>query len=218
MFTDTLNCGVRWLAVLVATIILGMAPTHAGLLNPGATILLQPANEPLGATLLVATNTTFTAAAFAGSLASQVWNGDEANLWGGLTFCYRLALTKGSADSLGWFTLNGFVGALTDVNCSDKGFAPRLATRSTSGAEISFGFFDDDHEDGLLSSGSSAWLVIQTDSATWGRNQSVTLNSLEVAAATFAPIAIPEPAVGRLLAVVATLGMLVAPRRQPSAA
>lgn len=202
--------GVRPLAAVSVLAILGSTFANASVLNPGATITLRSAHEPEDARLVAQTNFTFTSAAFTGTLTSKVWADDESNPWGGLTFSYRLANTSGCTESLGLFTLGGFADSLVDVNYSGSGIAPRKATRSALGNTISFGFFDRDGDETLLPGNTSAWLVIQTGCHTWGLNQLVGMDSLEVTAATFAPVAVPEPTA---LAVLALAGGLTFRRR-----
>lgn len=202
--------GAKALVVLSALAILGSTFANASLLNPGATITLRSAHEPEDGRLVAQTNFAFTSVAFTGTLTSKVWADDESNPWGGLTFSYRLANTSDCTEALGLFTLGGFADSLVDVNYSGSGIAPRKVTRSALGNTISFGFFDRDGDETLLPGNTSAWLVIQTGCHTWGLNQLVGMDSLEVAAATFAPVAVPEPT---SLAVLALAGAVLLTRR-----
>lgn len=204
----------RTLAALSALAIFGSAFANASLLNPGSTITLRSAHEPEDGRLVAQTNFAFTSASFTGTLASKVWADDESNPWGGLTFSYRLASTSDCAEPLGLFSLRGFTDSLVDVNYSGSGIAPRKATRSALGNTITFGFFDRDGDETLLPGSTSAWLVVQTGCDSWGLNQRVGMDSLEVTAATFAPVAVPEPTVGALVLMASTLGALVAKRRK----
>lgn len=210
MFIRNLNQNPSRLAILMLAGLSSILQTEAAVLNPAATITLRSAHEPEDGHLLVSTNFTFASATFAGQLTSKVWANDESNPFGGLTFVYRLTNTGDCTDSLGWFDLSGFAGSLVDVNYSGSGVAPRSATRSSSGAKITFGFFDRDGDETLLASDTSAWLVIQTDRTTWGLSQLVGMDSEQVAVTTFAPVAVPEPTVA---AVMALAGALMATRR-----
>lgn len=167
--------------------------TEAKQLDPGATVTLWSANEPKGGYVVAVTNFSFSASSFSGKLLSKVWAGDESNPFGGLTFTYRLDNTGECEDSLGWFSLGGFSSLLVDVNYSGGGIAPRSAVRSISGDVIAFGFFDRDGEETFESGDSSAWLVLQTSAQTWCVNQLVGVDAEMVAAATFTPVAVPEP-------------------------
>lgn len=214
MFTSNQKCGVKTFAVFFAATIFGGVAASATLLNPGVTVSLRSANEPVDAHLIATTNFTFTSATFTGTLTSKVWADDDANPWGGLTFSYKLANTSDCTESLGLFSLSGFADSLVDVNYSGSGIAPRKATRSALGNTISFGFFDRDDDETLLPGNTSAWLVIQTSCNTWGLNQLVGMDSLEVTAATFTPVAVPEPTIGTLLVFTSTLSVLVTRRRK----
>lgn len=197
------------LAGLFMWTFLGLTVASATSLSPGATINLRLASEPDDAYLLAQTNFSFTSGSFSGTLASKVWESDKSNPWGGLTFTYKLSNASICTDSLGSFVLRGFKDSLIDVNYSGSGIAPRTASRSAAGNEITFGFFTRHGEEALLPGDTSAWLVIQTGCNTWGVNQLVGMDSLEVVATTFAPVAVPEPTVGMLTVLASTLGLLV---------
>lgn len=185
--------GVSMLAVSAALVVLGSPFANATLLNPGSTIRLRSAYEPDDGHLLAQTNFAFTSASFTGTLTSKVWTDDESNPWGGLTFTYKLANNGDCGESLGLFALRGFAESLTDLNYSGSGIAPRTVSRSTDGDQITFGFFNRDGDETLHPGGTSARLVVQTGCTTWGLNQLVGLDSLEVIAPAFAPLAVPEP-------------------------
>lgn len=191
---------LNWFLVGFAVAISGPSFAKATLLNPGDTITLRFAQEPEDGRLLAQTNSTFTSAAFTGTLTSKVWADDESNPWGGLTFSYRLANTSDCTESLGLLTLGGFADSLVDVNYSGSGIAPRKVTRSVLGNTISFGFFDRDGDDTLLPGDSSALLIIQTGCQTWGLNQLIGMDALQVAATTLSPVAVPEPTAAAVLA------------------
>jgi hypothetical protein len=187
------------LAVSVALAVLGSSVANAALLNPGSTINLRSASEPEDAHLLAQTNFTFTSAAFTGTLTSKVWSDDKSNPWGGITFTYKLANTSDCTESLGLFALRGFSESLTDVNYSGSGIAPRTVSRSADASQITFGFFTRQGDETLLPGDTSAWLVIQTGCTSWGLNQLVGLDSLEVIAPAFTPTAAPEPTAAAII-------------------
>ncbi len=200
MFNSNLKPGGGVLAMFVAaTIFTSGGIAQAMLLNSGAILTLRSAHEPQGAHLLATTNFAFTSASFTGTLTSKVWADDDANPWLGLTFTYRLANTGDCLEALGLFTLGGFGDSLVDVNYSGFGIAPRQASRSSLGERIAFGFFDRDGDETLLPGDTSAWLVIQTDGDTWGVNQLIGMDTMEIAAATFGPVVVPEPSIGALV-------------------
>ena len=186
--------GAKVLLVLSALEVFGSTPASALPLNPGSTITLRSASEPDDGHLLAQTNFTFTSASFTGTLTSKVWENDESNPWGGLTFTYKLANNNTDCrESLGLFALRGFEDLLTDINYSGSGIAPRTVRRSTDGNQITFGFFNRHGDETLFPGDTSAWLVIQTGCTDWGLNQLVGLDSLEVIAPAFTPVAVPEP-------------------------
>ena len=187
------------LATSSALVVFSSSFANATLLDPGSSIMLRSAHEPKEGHLLAQTNFSFTSAAFTGTLTSKVWDEDDSNPWGGITFTYKLSNTSDCSESLGLFALRGFSHLLTDVNYSGSGIAPRTVSRSTDGNQITFGFFDRYGAETLLPGGTSAWLVIQTGCTTWGLNQLVGLDSIEVLAPAFTPQPVTEPASGALL-------------------
>jgi len=188
-----------WLAAFLVGTLLGVSKASASPLSPGATLQLRLASEPDDAHLVAQTNFSFTSGSFSGTLTSKVWADDESNPWGGLTFTYKLSNASSCLESLGLFALRGFADSLVDVNYSGSGIAPRTVSRSVSGSEIAFGFFTRHGAETLLPGDTSAWLVIQTSCNTWGVNQFVGMDAEMVAATTFAPVAVPEPAAATLL-------------------
>jgi hypothetical protein len=212
MFIRTLNQNPIRLATLLLAGIVSTSSTEATVLNPGAKTALYPAHEPQGAHLLAVTNYNFSAASLSGKLMSKVWADDEANPFGGLTFSYRLVNTGECDDSLGWFSLGGFAGLSVDVNYFTGGVAPRIAQRSVSGAVVSFGFFDRNGDETFEPGDSSAWLIVQTSAHDWCVNQLVGVDTEMVAAATFTPVAVPEPA---SVSIVAFAGLVLWARRTP---
>ena len=103
--------GAKALAVSAALVVLGSSFANAALLNPGSTITLRSAHEPEEGHLLAQTNFTFTSTAFTGTLTSKVWENDESNPWGGLTFTYKLANNSDCRESLGTRTARTSLGA-----------------------------------------------------------------------------------------------------------
>lgn len=203
IFKNWKSAGI--LAGLFVSMFSGLPEADAALLSPGATLNLRLASEPEDARLVAQTNFSFTSGSFSGMLTSKVWESDDSNPWGGLTFTYKLSNASSCTDSLGLFSLSGFKDSLVDVNYSGSGIAPRTASRSAAGNEIVFGFFTRHGEETLLPGDTSAWLVIQTGCNTWGVNQLVGMDAQDVTATTFAPVAVPEPGTLTLLGLAAAV-------------
>jgi hypothetical protein len=211
MFTIQQRIGPR--VIVGGIIFLLSVAAHASVLDPGDSISVHFAPEPRGAHLLAITNFHFPAeSVFSGKLTSKVWADDESNPFGGLTFSYRLVNTGKCDDALGWFSLRGFADLCVDVNYFAGGVAPRKATRSESGAVVSFGFFDCHGDETLEPGSSSAWLIIQTSGHAWGLLQAAGVGNEMVSVATFVPVVVPEPTVAVL---VALAGVWKLARRPP---
>lgn len=171
---------------------------QAAMLSPGSSISLISENEPLGATAVVSSTVNFVAPTFSGTLVSTVWSGDTANSLGGLTFTYQLFNNTFSPDPIDRFTLSSFSGVLTDASFFGAGIVPTSAVRNPAGNQISFNFTGP-FEGTLIQGGSSALLILQTDSAHWQHSLAGVINSSSVNVATFAPKPVPEPATAALV-------------------
>ena len=204
---STLNRVIKNLLLLCVCVVTNV---QAALLNPGATIHVVSAAEPSGASLLATTNVIFHTDFFSGSLVSKVWEQDNSNPWGGLTFGYRLKYDENCQESLGWLTLGGFAGLFTDVNYFSSGTTPHHAGRSESGNTIAFSFLSLHGDNHNGNEEKSAWLIIQTDGTDWGVNPLIGINSTTISVATFAPAAVPEPTSLTLLVLA---GVVVLTRR-----
>lgn len=194
------NIGVRLVAGLFLASNLG-GTAQASLLSPGATLSLQREHEPASGHPLAMTDFSFTTREFSGTLTSEVWASDESNPWGGLTFAYKLWNSSAceEADALGQFTLAGFASSLTIASYAGEDVAPRTVARSADGGKITFNFLNRKSQETLLPGTSSAWLIIQTDSHSWGPGFQVEIDSIQVAARLLAPVAVPEPTVSGLM-------------------
>jgi len=180
---------------------------QAATLTPGSSISLISENEPLGATAVISSTVNFTAPTFSGTLISTVWSGDTANLLGGLTFTYQLFNNTVSPDPIDRFTLSSFSGVLTDASYFGAGIVPGSVVRNPAGNQISFNFTGP-FEGTLIQGGSSALLILQTDSTLWQNSLAGVINSSSVNVATFAPKPVPEPATAAL-ALLGALSLVV---------
>jgi hypothetical protein len=139
----------------------------------------------------------FTALTFSGTLTSKVWTNDSSNPFGGLTFTYELSNNLSSLDAIDRFTLSRYTGFQVDASYFGAGIVPTEVRRTGSGNQISFDFSGP--SEGILVQGtSSPVLILQTDSAVWQVSNAGVINSSTVNVATFAPLAVPEPATAAL--------------------
>ena len=84
------------------------------------TLFPAPPDAPASGALVASELIPFSSAFYSGTLLSQVYAGDPANPFGGLTFSYVLANNPTSLDALERFTAVNFTGFLADVKvCQD---------------------------------------------------------------------------------------------------
>jgi hypothetical protein len=190
---------LRKLGVVLGILLVGVCGTRAASLVPGSSIALSSEAEPVGASIVTTASIPFTAPTFSGTLVSTVWANDTSNPFaGGLTFTYRLNNNGSSPDPLDRFTLSSYAGFQTDASYFGAGIVPASAVRNPSGNQISFNFTG--LFEGTLTPGlSSPLLIIQTDSTGWQNSSAAVINSSSANVATFAPLAVPEPASAALL-------------------
>lgn len=153
--------------------------------------------DPVGLTIDSASTPFTVPGSFSGTLMSEVISGDASNPHGGLTFVYTL-LNSAGPNSIGRFSIDGFLGFLTDVSYSDPGagVAPAFADRNPFGDVVGFSFlsFPLDPKAGFLSPGStSRRLVIQTDATHYHSVVGSLIDGGVTTVATFGP-RVPEPA------------------------
>lgn len=177
----------------------GISNLPAISLLPNSSILLPGEAEPVGASLVDSSTINFSALTFSGTLTSKVWSGDTSNPFGGLTFTYELSNDLLSADPIDRFTLSSYAGFSVDASYSGAGIVPTAVQRNAAGNQISFNF-SGIGEGILVQGGSTPVLILQTSAATYQDSIAGVINSSTVNVATFAPLAVPEPATAALLA------------------
>ena len=188
---------------LLGVAALAVCEVNAVSLNPGSAILLPAEPDPLGGTTINSISVPFVAPTFSGTLVSKVISGDLSNPFaGGLTFTYELSNNSISPDPIDRFTLSSYLGFLVDASYASGALlspvVPSNVTRNASGNQISFNFTGP-FEGTLVPGASSPLLVLQTSATTYQNSFAAIINSSSVNVATFAPLAVPEPAAGALL-------------------
>jgi hypothetical protein len=189
-------------------LILGAAATlfgvraQAAMIPPGGVQLPAVAEpDPTGATTVVASTTLpFTAGTFSGTLTSEVLSGDTSNPFGSnfLTFTYKVSNSPGSAHAIERLAVSNFDGFQTDASYrNDPGpTAPLLITRSPDGQVMGFNFVSP----ALLAGQMSELLVVQTNALTYQPTTASLIDGTTATVASFAPLAVPEPATVTLFA------------------
>jgi len=162
------------------------------ILTPGSLVFGVGELGPVGGTSIASLSEPFASSSFSGILNSSVISGDTSNPLGGLTFIYQYSINTGP-DSSGGISLGGFGNFLTDVGYQipATGIPAAVENRSTSGNNIDF-FFSS-----IPIGQTSALLVVQTDSQSFGLNTSTVLDNTGSPNVTeYAPISVtptPEP-------------------------
>jgi hypothetical protein len=194
----------RFVTIVGLTTALGV---QAVPLLPGSSIALPAEPDPIGAGLVASLSMPFSAPTFSGTLISKVWNNDASNPFGPgfLTFTYELRNDAVSPDPIDRFTLSSYAGSQvfqTDASYQGPGLLPAIVptsvVRNPTGNQISFNFTGP-FQGTLLPGSSSPVLVIQTDSQGYQNSIAGIINSSSANVATFAPLAVPEPASAALL-------------------
>jgi hypothetical protein len=189
---------------------------QAALLSSGGTIYPMVAEvDPVGGVVKASTTSPITAPTFTGTLTTTVIEGDTSNPYGGLTFTYLLTNAAGSPDDLARLTVSSFAGYFVDASYqSGGGTAPALVTRAAVGDVVGFDF--NGLGAGMISpGGSSALLVLQTNSSTWTPTIAAVIDSSVATTASFAPApggGVPEPAT-LSMAAAGTVALLLRRRR-----
>lgn len=157
-------------------------------------------------------NIPFASGDLSGTLTTTVLAGDLNNPFGGLTFCYLLAVSPGAADAASKLSVSSFFNFITDVSFNNAGqylggVVPDTFRRSVNGNVVSFNFDTTNIEHGQT----SALLVIQTDARAFAPTTVAVTDGLAANVASLAPTTVvPEPSVLALLG----LGLLAYVTRQ----
>jgi hypothetical protein len=197
---------------ILGVAVFGVCTANAAPLLPGTSISLSPEFDPIGGTTIGSSSVPFVSATFSGTLVSKVWSGDVSNPFaGGLTFTYQLSNNSFSPDPIDRFTLSSYLGFSTDASYQSgsivSSVVPTSVVRNPTGNQISFNFTGP-FEGTLLPGSSSPILVIQTSATSYQNSLAAIINSSSVNVATFAPVAVPEPAAAALL-ILGALSMVV---------
>lgn len=200
-----MKTSVSKITSLLGVAVLGVCSASAISLLPGTSIPSVPEPDPIGGGPIASMSVPFVAPTFSGTLISKVWAGDLSNPFpGGLTFTYELFNNAVSPDPIDRFTLSSYAGFQTDASYQaliPPVLAPVIPTsvvRNPSGNQISFNFTGL-FEGTLIQGASSPILVIQTDSQGFQNSIAGVINSSTANVATFAPLAVPEPAAAALM-------------------
>ncbi|MBL9122542.1 MAG: PEP-CTERM sorting domain-containing protein [Planctomycetaceae bacterium] len=162
-------------------------------INPGDTIFAPSEPGPVGGVLVDSLTSNLNALTFTGKLYTEVYSGDAANPYGGLTFVYWVE--NSGPNALARYTTSNFAGFLTDVSYDPQaGRAPTLVDRGVSGDVIGYSYLDVIGNGKILAGETSAKMVVQTDAQGYTRTLGFVINGSTAQGATFAPTQIvPEP-------------------------
>lgn len=200
-----------------ASVALGAPLGPGGFLNP-------PADEgkPSAGILLDQLVEPYLGADIEGTLVSTVYDLDDSNPFGGLTFTYQILTGPGGSAPVEQFTVGNFSGFQTDVSYSQNGgdafaiitpdVAPVYVGRSFDGNIISFDFSLFGNP-GIMPGENSTLLVVQTDVSFYSPTVSSVINAGSSEVLSFAPIAVPEPSTFALLGIGSLALALVRRRR-----
>jgi len=198
-----MNSSVNKLVALLGSAVIGVCTVNATPFLPGSSISLPAEPGPIGGSVVASISVPFVAPTFSGTLISKIWSGDTSNPFsGGLTFTYELSNDSVSPDPIDRFTLSSYLGFGVDASYSPGALLspiiPTSVTRNPTGNQISFNFTGP-FEGTLLPGASSALLVLQTSATSYQNSTAAIINSSSVNVATFAPLAVPEPAAAALV-------------------
>jgi hypothetical protein len=187
----------RVVAPVVAIVISTLCGIHAQAapIVPGGVQFPAVAEpDPVGAALVITSGAIpFTAGTFAGTLTSSVFTNDASNPFGpnALTFTYQVTNGAGSAHDIERLAVSNYDGFLTDASFqSAAGVPPTMITRSSDGQVMGFNFIAPAIDGGQTSS----LLVVQTNATSFQPTTASLINGTTATVASYAPLAVPEPA------------------------
>ncbi|HEX5220182.1 MAG TPA: PEP-CTERM sorting domain-containing protein [Verrucomicrobiae bacterium] len=203
---------IRNVLSFFSVVAMGVCTANAALLSPGSSISLTAEPGPIGGSVIGSSTVFFVAPTFSGTLVSKVISGDTSNPFaGGLTFTYELSNESFSPDPIDRFTLSSYLGFSVDASYPSGSLVgsivPTSVTRNGSGNQISFNYTGP-FEGTLIPGSASVLLVLQTSATSFQDSFAAIINSSSVNVATFAPLAVPEPATGALL-ILGALSLIV---------
>jgi hypothetical protein len=165
--------------------------------------------DPVGATLVFSTGpVAFSAATFAGTMTSNVFNNDATNPFGpnALTFTYSITNGGASPHDIERMSVASFGTFLTDASFqASAGVPPTIISRSDDGQVMGFNFISPAVDAGQTTS----LLVVQTNATVFSPTTANLINGSVTTALSVAPL--PEPAAATLSL---ALGFAAAARRR----
>jgi hypothetical protein len=197
--------------IFVLAVCLVCARSYAAPIVAGQTIAAVGEADPTGGIVQAGTGLAVPFASppgpgsFFGTLTTTVIAGDPSNALGGLTFTYRITNNDAGLSAIERMTNLNFTGFLTDVSFQvpAAGVAPTSVDRDASSSTIGWTFSP--LGAGVIPlGGASAVVVIQTNASAFAPINANIIDGSVAVAASFGPVAIPEPASLALLG----MGML----------
>lgn len=188
-------CGVT-----SSILVLSTSLSSAVLLNPNTVVPAVYEPDPAGALVqLDQISADYVAGDIQGTVISTVYSGDANNVWGGLTFTYKIISSQLSTEGVHRLTVGSTFGPFqTDVSY-DGTTLPRVLPadidRSFTGNVIGFNF---DTPAVILPGQNSALLVIQTDAQASTTGIASVINNTTATVVTLVPL-VPEPTTAALL-------------------
>ena len=202
-----------WRGVCVSVVLSVLATSAwAAPLLPGTSALAAAEPDPIGGALVAGPLTSpLAGAAFTASVTSWVYSGDTTNPFpGGLTFVYMVTNSDVSTDSIGRFTVNGYMSGATvwQTDASFQpgvGLAPATMDRSANGNVVGYSFVGPPLGPSTLTPGASSMLlVVQTNAPAFTQTIGNVIDGSIASGLVYAPV--PEPTT--LLLLVGGLALL----------
>jgi hypothetical protein len=191
---------IAFALILVLAACVLCAPGYAAPIVAGQTLAAVGELDPTGGVVQAGTGVAVPFASpagpgsFSGTLTTTVRAGDPSNTLGGLTFTYRITNSANSLSAIERMTNLNFTGFLTDVSFQTPaaGVAPTSVDRDASASTVGWNFSP--LGAGVIPiGGSSALVVIQTNALRYVAINANILDGSIATAASFGPIAVPEP-------------------------